>query len=128
MLIGASAALLLTLNGRIAGISGILGGVLSLGQGDLDGRIAFLAGLVLSPLAYAAVGGVLPPVVVVDASLAKLVFAGLLVGFGARLAGLHQRPYGLRHRARLHALDRRTGVFMSVAVATVLVTRHLLGR
>ncbi|MGC5781599.1 YeeE/YedE family protein, partial [Methylobacterium sp. NFXW15] len=83
-MIGASAALFLLLNGRIAGISGILGGLLAPPSRETGWRAAFVAGLVLAPLAYAGLGGSLPPVTV-GASFPILVLAGLLVGFGARL-------------------------------------------
>ena len=87
LLIGASAALLLLLGGRIAGISGILGGLLvQPTRSDFGWRIAFLAGMLLAPLLYAASVAAMPHVTI-DASAGVLVIAGLLVGFGSRLGG-----------------------------------------
>src|SRR5688572_8660379 len=84
-LIGISAALLLIVNGRIAGASGILGGLLSPSFGHVGWRVAFLAGLVAAPLAYVALGGATPSLTI-DPRPGLLVAAGLLVGFGTRLA------------------------------------------
>src|SRR5688572_817110 len=83
-LIGASAALLLLLNGRVAGISGIVGGLLQPTRGEFGWRLAFLAGLLMSPIVYMGLGGPLPPVTL-DAPPGLLVLAGVLVGFGTRL-------------------------------------------
>lgn len=112
MMIGVAATLMLLLNGRISGISGIVGGLVSPGArkgGEAAPRVAFVAGLVLGPLGYAAAVGGLP--VGIEASLPVLVIAGLLVGFGTRLGSgwLHQRPRRLRHSAPVPALDRRDG-------------------
>jgi len=84
VLIGAASALLLIVNGRIAGISGILGGLLQPQEGELGWRLAFLAGLLSAPLLLVAVSGTLPPVSI-NASVGLLVVAGLFVGFGTRL-------------------------------------------
>ena len=86
VLIGAASALLLIVNGRIAGISGILGGLLQPQRGELGWRLAFLAGLLSAPLLFVAVGGTLPPVSI-NASVGLLVVAGLFVGFGGRFGG-----------------------------------------
>ena len=84
LLIGSSAALLWIAKGRIAGISGILGGLGALRSGDIAWRAAFLAGLMAAPLLYGAAGGALPgPPAATGPALA--IAAGLLVGFGARL-------------------------------------------
>ena len=85
MMIGVAATLMLLLNGRISGISGIVGGLVSPGAGkggDSGWRMAFVAGLVLGPLGYAMAVGGLPEGI--EASLPVLVIAGLLVGFGTR--------------------------------------------
>ena len=84
LLIGASAALFLILNGRIAGISGILGGLFQPATSDTRWRLAFLAGLMVAPFLYRGFGGTLPPVSL-DAPPWLLVIAGLFVGFGTRL-------------------------------------------
>lgn len=126
-LIGVSAALLLLLNGRIAGISGIVGGLLQPTSGEVAWRVAFLAGLVVAPLAYAGAGGALPPVTL-DAPLGVLALAGVLVGFGTRLGAGCTSGHGVCGIGRGSRRSlAATGVFMATAVATVFVTRHLLG-
>ena len=82
-LIGLSAAVLWLADGRIAGISGIIGGLGSASKRELDWRRAFLAGLVVAPLLYALAAGA--PAIVIGAGPATLVAAGLMVGFGTRL-------------------------------------------
>ena len=127
LLIGASAALLLLLNGRIAGISGILGGLLPPRSGDIVWRAAFIAGLVLAPVLYAALGSSLPPVSVAT-SPALLAVAGLLVGFGARLGAGCTSGHGVCGIGRGSPRSLvATAVFIIVAIATVFVTRHVAG-
>src|SRR4051812_27606885 len=82
VVIGLAAALLILCNGRIAGISGVLGGLLRPARGDLAWRIAFVAGLVGAPLLFAAATDL--PAVQIDAGTGALVVAGLLVGVGTR--------------------------------------------
>jgi len=126
-MIGGSASLLLILNVRIAGISGILGGILAPPSGETAWRAAFVAGLVLAPLAYAGLGGSLPPVTV-EASFPLLILAGLLVGFGARLGSGCTSGHGVCGIGRGSPRSlAATGIFMTVAVLTVLVMRHLVG-
>jgi uncharacterized membrane protein YedE/YeeE len=111
-------------NGRIAGISGILGGLLRPATGDIGWRIAFLLGLVLAPLAYAAV---LPlPAVRVDAGTGTLVVAGLLVGVGTRYASGCTSGHGVCGISRLSPRSLlATLVFMAAGFATVFAVRHL---
>jgi uncharacterized membrane protein YedE/YeeE len=125
-LIGLSAALLWLANGRIAGISSVLGGLIIPRGGDIGWRIAFLAGLVGAPLAYAlATGG--PPIVLVRAGTGLLVAAGLLVGVGTRLSGGCTSGHGVCGLARVSPRSMAaTGLFMAAA-ATVFITRHVLG-
>ncbi len=126
-LIGGAAGLLFWLDGRIAGISGIFGGLVEAGAGDRYWRVAFLAGLVLGPLLHAAVTA-RPPAFVVTPSLPLLVAAGLLVGFGTRLGHGCTSGHGVCGLARL---SRRSLVatlsFFASAVVTVFVARHILG-
>ena len=106
LLIGLSTALLMLLNGRIAGISGIVGGLLVRKAPEVGGAPIFAAGLLLGAVGYVlATGGVFP--VRVETSLPIMVAAGLLVGFGIS-PGLrvHQRPRRQRHRAPVQALRR----------------------
>lgn len=127
LLIGSSAALFVLLHGRIAGISGILGGLLRPARNDLGWRVAFLAGLLAAPLLYAAVAGALPAVEI-DTPVGLLVAAGLLVGFGTRLGSGCTSGHGVCGIARLSARSlAATATFMASAIATVLITRHLLG-
>jgi uncharacterized membrane protein YedE/YeeE len=127
LLIGGSAALLLLLNGRVAGISGILGGLLQRAGGDRGWRLAFVAGMMLAPLAYAAAGGVLPSVRI-DGPAGLVVIAGLLVGFGTRLSAGCTSGHGVCGIGRASPRSVvATITFVATAVLTVFVTRHLIG-
>jgi len=127
LLIGLAAALFLLFNGRIAGISGILGGALSLSRNDLAWRVAFLAGLVLGPLAVRAVSSAHPPLQVTGAP-SLLIVAGLLVGFGTRLGGGCTSGHGVCGLARLSPRSiAATVIFFVTAAATVFVVRHVVG-
>ena len=126
LLIGLAVALLLVLNGRIGGISGIVGGLLAFGGPDLGWRAAFVAGLVLGALAYALSAGT-ASLVDVRVSLPVVVVGGILVGFGTRLGSGCTSGHGLCGLARF---SRRsvvaTAVFFGVAILTVFLTRHVL--
>ncbi|MFC7690502.1 YeeE/YedE family protein [Paeniroseomonas aquatica] len=125
-LIGAAAALLWVALGRIAGISGILGGLAGAPAGERGWRLAFLAGLVGAPLLAAAAFGA--PEALVAAGPARLALAGLLVGFGTRLGTGCTSGHGVCGIARLSPRSiAATGVFMATAAATVFVARHVLG-
>ena len=126
-LIGLAAVLLTLFTGRIAGISGIFGGCLNLGAGDKGWRIAFIAGLVLAPLAGGLVGFPLAAPEM-PASYVVIVAAGLLVGFGTRLGGGCTSGHGICGIARLSPRSIvATVIFMAVAVAVVALTRHGFG-
>jgi uncharacterized membrane protein YedE/YeeE len=126
-MIGAAAAMLLVLDGRIAGISGIVGGLMRPARGEIVWRLAFIAGLLLAPLAWAAAGGGLPRIVV-GAPAWLVVAAGLLVGFGSRLGSGCTSGHGVCGIGRASPRSLiATAVFMATAIATVFVTRHLLG-
>ena len=126
-LIGLSAALLWLADGRVAGISGIAGGLLPPRVGDIGWRIAFLAGLIAAPVIHALVTGG-PPRIAVSASVGTLVAAGLLVGFGTRLGGGCTSGHGVCGLARM---SRRsivaTVLFMVAAAVTVFITHHTPG-
>jgi len=114
-------------DGRIAGISGVVGGLLTSKAGDAAWRVAFIAGLLAAPSLYAAVAGGVPPITVTS-STGLLVTAGLLVGFGTRLGSGCTSGHGVAGIARLSPRSfAATGMFVAVAVATVFVTRHLIG-
>ncbi|MFL9710081.1 YeeE/YedE family protein [Methylobacillus sp. Pita1] len=120
VLIGLAAALLLVMNGRIAGISGILGGLLKPSWRDSPWRICFLAGLLVAPWLYS-LWAVLP-VAVVTSDIALLVPAGLLVGFGTRLGSGCTSGHGVCGLARLSPRSIvATMVFMAAAMLTVYI-------
>jgi len=126
-LIGSAALLCWLLLGRIAGISGILAGTAHPEGAERNWRLAFLAGLILAPLVFALAGGTLP-VPEATRNPAMVVVAGLLVGFGTRMGSGCTSGHGVCGLARLSRRSlAATGVFMAAAVATVFVTRHLLG-
>lgn len=125
-LIGLAAALLWVANGRIAGISGILGGLGNASANDIGWRVAFLAGLVAAPLFYLLVEG--PPAIAVQAGPLVLIAAGLLVGFGTRLGGGCTSGHGVCGIARLSRRSiAATGLFMAAGAVTVYIARHVLG-
>ena len=123
LMIGAAAVLLLMFNGRIAGISGIVGGLLG---ADRAWRVAFLAGLVAGPFLGALFAGRFPAVSITD-SVPLLIVAGLLVGFGTRLGSGCTSGHGVCGLARLSPRSLvATILFIAVAGATTFVLRHLL--
>ena len=125
-LIGAGAAMLLLLNGRIAGISGILGGLLRPERSEMPWRLAFLAGLVLAPSLYATVRTL--PEVAIDTSYPVLATAGLLVGNGTRYAAGCTSGHGICGVSRLSPRSiAATLCFMVAGFATVFVVRHVVG-
>jgi uncharacterized protein len=126
-LIGLSAVLLMLLTGRIAGISGIFGGLLDFRSEDKDWRIAFIAGLILAPLISGWIGYAMPPPQL-PANWTVIIAAGLLVGFGARLGGGCTSGHGICGVARLSVRSiAATVIFMLAAIVTVAVTRHVFG-
>ena len=124
MLIGLAAAMFVLLNGRIAGISGVLGGLLMPVRGDVMWRVAFVSGIVAAPLAYS-LFQVLPPVQI-DADYAALVVAGLLVGVGTRYGAGCTSGHGVCGLSRLSLRSlAATATFMGAGFATVFVLRHV---
>ncbi len=126
VLIGISTALFLLLNGRIAGISGILGGLLRPAAGDIAWRVVFILGLVGSPLLFQMFSPL--PAVQIDADTATLIVAGLLVGVGTRYGSGCTSGHGVCGLSRLSPRSLvATGAFMAAGFVTVFVVRHLLG-
>jgi uncharacterized membrane protein YedE/YeeE len=126
-LIGLASVLLMVLTGRIAGISGILGGSLTIAAGDKAWRLAFIAGLIIAPVISGLFGRPLP-VPQMPESWLVIVAAGLLVGFGARLGGGCTSGHGVCGIARLSARSiAATAIFMASAVAVVAIVRHVIG-
>lgn len=123
-LIGLSASLLMLLNGRIAGISGIVGGLLRPVKGDLGWRLAFVAGLVAAPLLFR-LWTALPPVQV-DAGWGTLIVAGLLVGIGTRYGSGCTSGHGVCGISRWSPRSLvATVLFMAAGFLTVYFVRHL---
>jgi len=126
VLIGLAVALMLILNGRIAGISGIVGGLLTLKFRETAWRAAFVAGLVLGALAYILVADDASAVQVL-APLPVVVVGGLLVGFGTRLGSGCTSGHGLCGMARFSRRSMvATATFFGVAMLTVFLTHHVL--
>jgi len=125
-LIGLATAVLLLFCGRIAGISGILGGLLRPRAGDTGWRLAFTAGLALAPWLFGWLAA--PAVPHFGGSTAVLIGAGLLVGFGTRLGSGCTSGHGVCGVARLAPRSlAATAIFMAAGIATVYVVRHGLG-
>lgn len=125
LLIGLAAAVLVRFAGRIAGISGIVGGLLRPVAGDRAWRLAFLAGLLGAPWVYALLAGPLQPRI--DAGWGTLLSAGLLVGIGARYGAGCTSGHGVCGLSRLSPRSAvATAVFMVAGFATVFMWRHLL--
>lgn len=126
-LIGLSAVLLMWLNGRIAGVSGIAVRLFPpYTDRELPGRIALIAGLVVAPLVYGLVAGSIP-VPTMTSSLPLLVIAGLIVGFGSVWGNGCTSGHGVCGLSRLSVRSMvATFTFMATAIATVFITRHIL--
>jgi len=128
ILLGVASALFILLNGRVLGISGILGGLLQPKTGDAGWRIAFLLGMVAAPLVY----GLLAPegfarAPRIDAGFAIIVAAGLLVGVGTRYGSGCTSGHGVCGLSRLSPRSLvATLAFMGAGFAMVFVVRHIL--
>ncbi len=126
VLIGIAAAMFALLNGRIAGISGVLGGLLSPAKGDVAWRAAFVLGLVAAPAAYLLAAALPKPQI--DASWGALVIAGLLVGIGTRYGSGCTSGHGVCGLSRVSPRSlAATVTFMGAGFLTVFVVRHLIG-
>jgi uncharacterized protein len=126
-LIGLAAVMLMRLNGRIAGITGIFAGLIEAQSTDLSWRATFIVGLVAAPLSAALIGYTLP-IPQMPPSLAIIAVAGLLVGFGTRLSNGCTSGHGVCGIARLSPRSIiATGIFMAAAMIVVAVTRHVVG-
>ncbi len=125
MLIGLAAAMFVLLNGRVAGISGVLGGLLTPARGDVLWRLAFVGGIVAAPMIYALFQPV--PAVQIDTDYAMLTVAGLLVGVGTRHGAGCTSGHGVCGLSRLSLRSlAATTTFMGAGFVTVFVLRHLL--
>ena len=125
VLIGASAVLLMWLNGRIAGMTGILSGVLPPLPQDWQWRAAFIAGAILAPLAFLASGGTIE--FGVPVSVPALIFGGLIVGVGVTFGNGCTSGHGVCGMARLSPRSfAATATFMLTTAITVYVIRHMV--
>ena len=129
MLIGASAAVLITLLGRVAGISGIVGSLLApanwRNRSTWGWRLAFVLGMLAAPWLWRLFAPL--PALQTNSSTVLLVLAGVLVGVGTRMGSGCTSGHGVCGLSRLSLRSLvATGVFMATGVATVFVLRHLL--
>ncbi len=126
VLIGVAAAMFVLLNGRIAGISGVIGGLLKPTPGDIAWRAAFVVGLLGAPLAYSLFAALPKPQLA--APYGALVLAGLLVGIGTRYGSGCTSGHGVCGLSRLSPRSLvATAAFMGAGFITVYAIRHLLG-
>ena len=126
LIIGAAAVLFMLVNGRIAGISGIVGGLLTPVKHDVLWRIAFVAGLIMAPVMYAFFAPL--PEVRIDADYPLLILAGLLVGIGTRYGSGCTSGHGICGISRLSPRSIvATILFMASGFMTVFVMRHVFG-
>ena len=127
LLIGLASALYLFGNGRIAGISGLLGGALGPGPHRFLGeRVAFFAGLIGAPMIW--VASTHAPAISVTASPAVLILAGLLVGFGTQMGSGCTSGHGVCGLSRFSPRSAvAVATFMAVGVLTVTLGRHVIG-
>ena len=125
ILLGLASALFVLVNGRILGISGILGGLIKPKAGDLAWRVAFMLGLMVAPALYAGLRGGWE--VRIDAGWATVVVAGLMVGIGTRYGAGCTSGHGVCGLSRLSPRSLvATLAFMAAGFATVYLARHLL--
>ena len=125
-LIGISAALFILFNGRIAGISGIIGGLFRPVMHDAGWRIAFTLGLILAPIIWLLFAEL--PNIQIDATYNLLIVAGVIVGFGARYGSGCTSGHGVCGISRLSPRSIiATLAFMGTGFLTVFIMRHILG-
>ena len=125
VLLGLASAIFILVNGRILGISGIVGGLLRPTAGDAGWRISFVLGMLAAPVLYALVVGAVPATV--DAGWGTVALAGLLVGVGTRFGSGCTSGHGICGLSRLSPRSlAATLVFMAAGFAIVFVLRHLL--
>ncbi len=125
ILLGLASALFILLNGRVLGISGIVGGLLRPRRGDLGWRVAFTAGLLVAPALWGLVAA--PTLARIEAGPALIVVAGLLVGWGTRYGSGCTSGHGVCGLSRLSPRSLvATLAFMGTGFVTVFALRHLL--
>ena len=123
-LIGLAAAIFVLLNGRVAGISGVIAGLLKPTRGDMAWRAAFVGGLLAAPLVYGLFAAA--PPLQIDAGFGAIAVAGLLVGVGTRYGSGCTSGHGVCGLSRMSPRSLvATGAFMGAGFVTVFVVRHL---
>lgn len=126
IILGLASALFILVNGRILGISGIIGGLFRPRSGDIGWRVAFLLGLLASPLIFGLWGSL--PAAQVDAGWTSVGIAGLLVGIGTRYGAGCTSGHGVCGLSRLSPRSLVATVsFMAAGSITIYVLRHLAG-
>jgi uncharacterized protein len=125
-IIGVAVAMLALLNGRVAGISGVIGGLLRPSLPDTPWRVAFIAGLIVAPVTCALFAAL--PRLAIDADYPMLVVAGFLVGIGTRYGSGCTSGHGVCGVSRASPRSIvATIAFMAAGFATVFATRHVFG-
>ncbi len=125
-LIGIAASIFLWMNGAIAGISGILGGLVSASRDNVGERILFLIGLILGNLLYRFIAADAP--ISIETPLPALLVAGMMVGYGTRLGSGCTSGHGICGIARVSPRSIvATAVFMATGAFTVFVIHHVIG-
>jgi uncharacterized membrane protein YedE/YeeE len=126
LLIGIAAMLLMYFNGRIAGISGIVGGLLKPSKGEIGWRVAFISGLMISSLVYMIASPL--PATKIDANIVTLIIAGLMVGFGTRYGSGCTSGHGVCGLSRGSIRSfAATSSFIGAGVLTVYFVKYLMG-
>nr|WP_060984747.1 YeeE/YedE family protein [uncultured Acidovorax sp.] len=125
VLLGLASAFFVLLNGRILGISGIVGGLLRPRAGDMGWRLAFVLGMLVAPGLYWLVVGPTQPRI--DANWGMVVMAGLLVGVGTRYGSGCTSGHGVCGLSRMSPRSLvATLAFMGAGFVTVFLIRHVL--
>lgn len=123
VIIGIAVSILILFNGKIAGVSGILGGLLKPKKGDVSWRVLFILGLIISPSIYSLFHT--PPQVNITASYWEILIAGLLVGIGTRFSGGCTSGHGICGVSRLSIRSIvATLSFMLAGIVTVYLRHH----
>lgn len=126
LVIGVAVLVLLLFNGRVAGISGVIGGLLRWPRNDVAWRLTFFAGLLAAPVIASVLGK--PAIADIDANWNEILIAGFLVGLGTRYASGCTSGHGVCGIARGSVRSlAATATFMATAFVTVFVQRHLVG-
>lgn len=126
ILIGIAVSILLLFNGKIAGISGIIAGLMRPSPRDTSWRVMFLLGLIAAPIVYQVI--VAPPTIIIEAGWSIIILAGILVGIGTRFSGGCTSGHGVCGLARLSQRSFvATTIFVLAGILTVFISKHVFG-